>query len=104
MKTSDIQIRNPYILPLPEEKRYLLFGTADRNAWSGPGTGFDCYESRDLEYWTGLIPAFRPPPDFWSNTQFWAPECHAREGRYYLFAGFGGHRTVAILSQFRSQT
>jgi arabinan endo-1,5-alpha-L-arabinosidase len=88
MKTSDIQIRDPYILPLPEEGRYLLFGTTDKNAWSGPGLGFDCYESRDLENWTGPIPAFRPPPDFWSNTQFWAPECHPWQGRYYLFASF----------------
>lgn len=38
MKTSDIHIRDPYILPLPEEGRYLLFGTTGRNAWSGAGT------------------------------------------------------------------
>jgi arabinan endo-1,5-alpha-L-arabinosidase len=88
MKTSDIHIRDPYILPLPAEGRYLLFGTTGKNAWSGPGLGFDCYESRDLENWTGPIPAFRPPPDFWSNTQFWAPECHAWQGRYFLFASF----------------
>jgi len=88
MKRSDIQIRDPYVLPLPEEGRYLLFGSTDKNIWSGPGTGFDCYESRDLENWNGPIPAFRPPPDFWANTQFWAPECHPWQGRYYLLATF----------------
>ena len=100
MKSSDIQIRDPYILPLPEEGRYLLFGTTDKNAWSGPGTGFDCYASRDLEFWTGPISAFRPPADFWSNTQFWAPECHPWQGRYYLFATFakdGRQRGTQIL-------
>ncbi len=48
MKTSDIHIRDPYILPLPDEGRYLLFGTTGKNAWSGLGLGFDCYESREL--------------------------------------------------------
>jgi arabinan endo-1,5-alpha-L-arabinosidase len=86
MNRSNIQIRDPYVLPLPDEHRYLLFGTTGRNAWSGPGLGFACYESRDLEKWSGPIPAFRPPPGFWSNTQFWAPECHPWQGRYYVFA------------------
>ncbi len=81
-------MRDPYVLPLPEQRRYLLFGSTDKNIWSGPGTGFDCYESRDLENWLGPIPAFRPPDDFWANTQFWAPECHPWQGRYYLFATF----------------
>ena len=87
-KCPDIQMRDPYVLPLPEEDRYLLFGTTDRNPWSGPYTGFDCYASRDLENWEGPIPAFRPPADFWADTHFWAPECHPWQGRYYLFASF----------------
>jgi hypothetical protein len=88
MKLSDIQMRDPFVLPLPTEGRYLLFGSTDKNIWSGPGTGFDCYSSRDLENWEGPIPAFRPPPNFWANTQFWAPECHPWQGRYYLLASF----------------
>ena len=88
MKKSDIQIRDPFVLPLPGKGRYLLFGSTDPNIWSGQGLGFDCFESRDLEDWHGPIPSFRPPPDFWSNTQFWAPECHPWKGRYYLFASF----------------
>ena len=69
LQCSDIQMRDPFVLPLPQEDRYLLFGTTDKNMWSGPGTGFDCYSSRDLVNWDGPIPAFRPPADFWSNTQ-----------------------------------
>ena len=100
MRRSSIQMRDPYVLPLPDQGRYLLFGSTDKNIWSGPGTGFDCYESRDLENWEGPIPAFRPPPDFWSNTQFWAPECHPWDGRYALFATFardGRQRGTQIL-------
>jgi arabinan endo-1,5-alpha-L-arabinosidase len=106
MKRTDIQIRDPYVLPLPKEGRYLLFGSTDKNIWSGPGTGFDCYESRDLENWNGPIPAFRPPPGFWSNTQFWAPECHPWQGGYCLFATFardGRERGTQILAADRPE-
>jgi arabinan endo-1,5-alpha-L-arabinosidase len=106
MKKSDIQMRDPFVLPLPDEDRYLLFGSTDLNIWSGPGLGFDCFESRDLEGWTGPIHAFRPPPGFWSNTQFWAPECHPWQGRYYLFASFardGRQRGTQILAADRPE-
>jgi arabinan endo-1,5-alpha-L-arabinosidase len=92
MKCSDIHIRDPYVLPLPREGRYLLFGTTHIENCSGVDLGFDCYESRDLENWDSPIPAFRPPAGFWSNTQFWAPECHPWQGRYYLFASFAHDR------------
>lgn len=92
LKKHEIHIRDPYILPLLEEGRYALFGTMGHATWSGPGIGFDCYTSRDLENWEGPIAAFRPPPDFWANTQFWAPECHPWKGRYTLFATFASDR------------
>lgn len=94
LETHDIHIRDPFVLALPDEGRYLLFGTTGENAWSEPGLGFDCYVSRDLEDWEGPIPVFRPPSGFWSNGQFWAPECHSWQGHYYLFASFArdGHQ------------
>lgn len=98
--TSDIRIRDPFILPVPEEKVYYLFGTTDQNAWDGPATGFDCYRSKDLCEWEGPIPAFRPPPSFWSNINFWAPEVHCFNGHYYIFASFkaeGCYRGTQIL-------
>jgi beta-xylosidase len=100
LKRTDIHIRDPFILPMPAEGRYLLFGTTGKNAWSGPGLGFDCYSSTDLENWEGPIAAFRAPEGFWSNTQFWAPECHEWKGCYYLFASFaldGHNRGTQIL-------
>lgn len=62
------------------------------NAWHGKGTGFDCYRSNDLLEWDGPIPAFRPPPAFWATTNFWAPEVHPYNGRYYMFASFKADR------------
>lgn len=88
VKTSDIQIRDPFILPVAEEGVYYMFGTTDKNCWGGPGEGFDCYRSKDLSQWEGPIPAFRPPSAFWSTANFWAPEVHQYNGRYYMFASF----------------
>jgi len=88
MKTSDIQIRDPFVLPEPKDGFYYLFGTTDKNAWKGVGEGFDCFRSKDLREWEGPIPAFRPPASFWGRENFWAPEVHRFNGRYYMFATF----------------
>lgn len=84
---ADIRMRDPFVLRAGHGQ-YVLFGTTDENLWGGPGTGFDCYTSSDLEHWDGPIAAFRPPSEFWGTTQFWAPEVHAHDGRYFMFATF----------------
>jgi arabinan endo-1,5-alpha-L-arabinosidase len=88
MKLSEIQIRDPFVLPVQARGEYYLFGSTDKNIWRGPGGGFDCYRGRDLENWDGPIPAFRPSPGFWANTQFWAAEVHEFKGRFFMFATF----------------
>ncbi|MEV7660427.1 glycoside hydrolase family 43 protein [Paenarthrobacter sp. NPDC089316] len=105
-RLEDIQIRDPYVLTLPESQEYLLFGSTDKNIWTGAATGFDCYRSSDLEEWEGPIPAFRPDPDFWSKEQYWAPEVHLYNGRYFMFATFtapGRCRGTQILSASNPQ-
>jgi len=87
VQRADIQIRDPFIVTIPEERRYLLFGTTDKNCWEG-GTGFDAYSSADLEDWEGPFPIFRPPPGFWGTKNFWAPEVHRHRGRWLLLASF----------------
>ena len=84
---ADIQIRDPFVVPVPEEGVYYLFGTTNKDPWRG-GEGFDCYRGRDLENWDGPFPAFRPPPGFWSDREFWAPEVHRFGGRWFMFASF----------------
>ena len=91
MRLSDIHMRDPFVVPVASEGLYYLFGSTDADIWgSTSGVGFNCFTSRDLENWEGPIPAFRPPTDFWSQGEFWAPECHAYRGDYYLFATFNG--------------
>jgi len=87
MLLSEIQIRDPYIVTDKEAGAYYLFGSTDRDIWN-EGTGFDAYVSRDLKYWEGPHPAFRPEPGFFSEKNFWAPEVHVYQGRYYMFATF----------------
>jgi GH43 family beta-xylosidase len=99
MHISEIQIRDPFVVL--EDGVYYLFGSTDTDIWKGRGTGFDVYISRgDLANFDGPFPAFRPPADFWSETNFWAPEVHRYNDAWYMFATFKpkeGRRGTAIL-------
>jgi beta-xylosidase len=82
---GSIRLRDPFILPVPEQRKYYLFGTG----WTLPnGPGFMVYHSSDLEAFAGPTAAFRRPDDFWADHHFWAPEVHRYQGRYYMFASF----------------
>ncbi|MFA9557864.1 glycoside hydrolase family 43 protein [Evansella sp. AB-rgal1] len=87
LKNENIQIRDPFIFPDKVNGKYYMFGSTDKNIW-GPGTGFDVYVGEDLEIWEGPFPVFRPDGNFYSEENFWAPEVHEYQGRYYMFATF----------------
>ena len=100
MKVRDIQIRDPFVLAVPDDRVYYLFGSTDPNVWTGPGIGFDCYRSIDLDEWEGPITAFRPPSGFWSTGSFWAPEVYRVGDGWFMFATFlgeDGHRGTQVL-------
>jgi beta-xylosidase len=101
LKREDIYIRDPYIIPVAEEHKYYLFGTTDKNCWRDDiATGFDYYTSYDLKNFEGPFVAFRPDENFWSDKNYWAPEVHAYNGKYYMFATFiadGRNRGTQIL-------
>jgi hypothetical protein len=88
LKLSDIHIRDPFVLPVPGEGRYYLYGTMGKYTWADTAVGFDGYTSTNLEDWEGPFPVFRPPAGFWADHGFWAPEVHAYQGKYFLFASF----------------
>ena len=95
---SDIKMRDPYVYV--KDGAYYLYGTTDADCWHGRAAGFQAYKSRDLETFEALGSVFAPSPDFWGTENFWAPEMHAYQGAYYLFASFkteGHPRATAIL-------
>lgn len=101
LRAEDIQIRDPFVLPVAAEGFYYLYGTTDKVPWGEHrGVGFNAYRSRDLAAWEGPFPVFRPEPGFWGEVHFWAPEVHLWRGRYFMFASFKGsglHRGTQVL-------
>lgn len=101
MKLCDINVRDPFILAY--ENKYYLYGTRAKNTWEYVDTstiGFDVYVSEDLESWSEPKEIFSYYDTFWGDRQFWAPEVHFYNGRFYLFASFTAenvHRGTAIL-------
>ena len=97
MKCSDINIRDPFVLV--HDGTYYLYGTRGATCW-GPATGFDVYVSRDMENWAGPTPCFENDGTFWADRNYWAPEVHAWQGKFYMFASFKNEalcRGTAIL-------
>lgn len=97
---QDIRIRDPFLVHDGAASTYWLYGTTDRNVWAGRAVGFDAYRSQDLVTWEGPIEAFRPPEDFWSESNFWAPEVHRYRDRWHMFATFtspAGERGTQVL-------
>ncbi|MBO4299391.1 MAG: family 43 glycosylhydrolase [Clostridia bacterium] len=97
MKTSDINIRDPFVLT--HGGRYYLYGTRGATCW-GKANGFDVYTGDDLENWEGPVECFRNDGSFWADRNYWAPEVHEWKGGYYMFASFKAEnvcRGTAIL-------
>lgn len=85
MKFNDIHIRDPFILP--EDGKYYLYGSRGPEAWD-KCTGLDVYVSDDLENWSEPTEVFTPPAGFWADMNFWAPEVHKYNGKYYMLVSF----------------
>ena len=97
MKLYDINIRDPFILPF--ENKYYLYGSR-----VGIQTGFDVYESSDLENWSNPKSIFEINGDFWATTDAWAPEVHYYNSKFYMFASFKSPGTCRGTQIFISDT
>lgn len=101
MRLTDINIRDPFILTFND--KYYMYGTRATNTWEREKythCGFDVYVSTDLESWEGPKSVFEKYDGFWGEFQYWAPEVHYYNGRFYMLASFTGHnvhRGTAIL-------
>lgn len=86
-RKEEIRIRDPFILTDAEKGCYYMFGTIDLKPSSyGTEPTFSVYKSYDLENFEGpkvIFDARRT--DFWADSDFWSPEVHIYNGKYYLF-------------------
>ena len=97
INTDDINIRDPFILV--HQGQYYLYGTRGATCW-GPADGFDVYAGRDLVSWEDPHVCFQNDGTFWADRNYWAPEVHAWQGFFYMFASFKSEtrrRGTAIL-------
>lgn len=85
IKLNEINLRDPYLLV--HGGKYYLYGTNGKNAWSGKADGFDVFVSEDMINFVQKR-VFSPTPDFWSDENFWAPEVHEIDGKFFMFASF----------------
>lgn len=95
MKITEIHVRDPFILPF--HGRYYLYGS---RSFDEEQVGFDVYVSEDLENWSEPREIFAAGNGFWGERDFWAPEVHVYNGKFYMFATFKGsgrHRGTQVL-------
>ena len=96
MKLNEINIRDPFILT--EGGKYYMYGTRAVYTWGDYGEprdfGFDVYVSEDLENWSEAIPVFEYYDGFLGTLNFWAPEVHKYNEKFYMFASFYNENTT----------
>lgn len=90
MKLSEINIRDPFVLPY--KSKYYMYGSrvgvpSKEEPW-GCQTGFDVYISSDLEEWSTPKTVFEQTKYFWGTKDFWAPEVYCYKGAFYMLASF----------------
>ena len=77
VKTSDIRVRDPFILVDEATKHYYLHINGRNKV--------KVYKSKDLQVWKDCGYSFIPDTNFWGKQDFWAPDVYQYNGKYYLF-------------------
>ena len=87
LKREDIRIRDPFILTDKEHGCYYMYGTTALLEGSiYCGNTFSVYKTEDLEHFSEPKVIFDGNAiGFWADKDFWAPEVHIYNGKYYLF-------------------
>ncbi len=87
----DVHISDPFIFPDPVTKKYYTYVQfIDRKRFPEIEVTEPCFfvlESEDLINWSKPEICFRKG-DFWADLDYWAPELHMWNGKYYLISSF----------------
>jgi len=81
LKTSEIRVRDPYIVVY--EGKYYMYKSADNDS-------IVVFKSTDLENWEEPVTVYTLSPDSWADKELWAPEVHLYNGKYYMFLSLHG--------------
>ena len=87
LKRQKIRIRDPFILTDKKNGCYYMYGTTalDPGTLAAKNT-FSVYKTYDLENFEEPKVIFNGSDiNFWADRDFWAPEVHFYNGKYYLF-------------------
>ncbi len=87
LKREEIRIRDPFIYTDFENGCYYMYGTTDLvDGRMRARNTFSVYRTVDLENFEGPKVIFDGSKyGFWADRDFWAPELHKYNGKYYLF-------------------
>lgn len=88
----DVHISDPCILADPVSQKYYTYvHFADQERFpelAVPGSHFFVLESKDLINWSRPMICFTKDDDFWADLDYWAPEGHYYNGKYYIISSF----------------
>lgn len=103
LNKKDIRVRDPFIYVDRENKKYYMYGTTSLYNPDSlvAGRSFSAFVSTDLENFEGPFTVFDGEKEnFWGTCDYWAPELHVYNGKFYLFGSFkadGKNRATQIL-------
>jgi GH43 family beta-xylosidase len=90
LKREDIRIRDPFIYTDRENGCYYMYGTtACKEGSLSTAPSLTVYRTEDLEHFSeGKVIFSGEEIGFWADRDYWAPEMHKYNGKYYLFGSF----------------
>ena len=102
----DVHISDPYILADAASGRYytyVQFVDSQRfpDVPAGPGY-FYVLESQDLIHWSEPRVCFEKG-SFLADRDYWAPECHIWQGKYYLISSFRAEGSYRRCLHYKQQ-
>lgn len=93
----DVHISDPFILADEATGKYYLYAACfspDRFPNQKRRGAFHVLVSEDLVNWSEPIQVFdAEATGFWADLDYWAPECHIWQGKYYIFSSFRAEGT-----------
>lgn len=86
LNTSDMAIRDPFVIVDHEEQCYYLIAPR----WQNDRGSLVAYKSLNLKEWKEVGYVFEAEPDYLGTKDYWAPDVYLYKGNYYCFITLSG--------------